>query len=141
MLTSDSLIVDQCDKWRIVDVLWEYNVRKRGAVLRIILAERFLSSTLIVSWGRWNAVLVEYKGVTRSMRIALWIKIITEGQLAKLSWLTFCTFQLILMEPHSLSACSSERTFSILFAACSLPESDLSRFCTSWFKIKSCYSR
>ncbi|KOC63494.1 hypothetical protein WH47_03139 [Habropoda laboriosa] len=36
-----------------------------------------------------------------SMRIALWIRMIMSGQVAKLSWLTFCTFQLILMELRS----------------------------------------
>lgn len=35
-----------------------------------------------------------------SVRVALWIRIVTAGQLAELSRLTFCTFQLISMEPH-----------------------------------------
>lgn len=54
--------------------------------------------------------IVGLKGQT-SVRAALWIKIVTAGQLAELSRLTFCTFQLISMEPHSPSVYSQERIF------------------------------
>lgn len=54
----------------------------------------------------------EYKGT--NVRIALCIRIITAGQLAKLSRLTFYTFQLISMESHSPSAYSLDRTVSFL---------------------------
>lgn len=141
MLTSDSLIIDaligaQCDKWRI-DSRCVGNIKKRHHV-----ANRTTWKFSIHNRGRcslWNAVLV-IEGMTTGVRVALWIRIITAGQLAELSWLTFCTFQLISMEPHSLPACSLERTFSSLFTVSFSPDSDSSRL-ASCFNVRLYCSR
>lgn len=70
------------------------------------------------------------EGLT-SVRAALRIRIVTAGQLAELSRLTFCTFQLISMELHS-PARGSERTFVVGFSQFLLvvvpPDSRESRF-------------
>ena len=101
MLTSDSLIVDvlisaEYDKWRIDS--WCYQEMApchESHQLKVFYSSQSLRKT--VKCRAW------YKEVTTSVRVALWIRIITTGQLAELSWLTFCTFQLISMEPHSLA--------------------------------------
>lgn len=63
-----------------------------------------------LSFAEEGDVTVDMVPVT-SVRIALWIRIITSSQVAKLSWLMLCTFQLILMELRSEATLLSRRTF------------------------------
>ena len=101
MLTSHSLIVDalisaECDKWRMDSWCCQETAPCREShQLKVFYPSQSLRK--IVKCRAW------YKEVTTSVRVALWIRIMMTGQLAELSWLTFCTFQLISMEPHSLA--------------------------------------